>query len=277
MIENVMNDNIKVAIEIAESMIDLYPENLTDSLYWAACLYSIDKKIDKVVHCFDLALSKNIWWSTDSISKESDFKNVRSNPQFINVLRRMENVSRDKIACSSSHHIKVKNNSTSQYIINLHWKNDSVESYRKYFDNIYCDRKINAIYIQSSIAESSKGFSWNSYERAYKDIENELTYLKGEITVVSGTSQGGRIALSYAIEKGYDYLGIMPALNAPEIEINVGISYCFIIGDKDDYYGNVSELHKRILEMGGKSKLIVMQGISHYFPDNFMEYYNQVL
>lgn len=273
MLMEVKIGNIPAAIEIVQHIVEHYPSNLDDSLYWSACLYSLNGDLNKVIECFDKAISKGIWWSTDIINKESDFDNVRNSSFFIEVNKKMQILQSKTINNISSYHVIVKNNLTDQFVINLHWKNDKVDNYRKHFDEIYEKSNTNAIYIQSSEIESSKGYSWNSYGRACEDIERELDGFEGKIITISGTSQGGRIALKYAIDNGYDFVGIMPAIITTEIDINPKISYSFIIGDQDYFYKNVVALHTKLLSLGISSKLVIMESVGHYFPENFEVYY----
>lgn len=260
------------AVDIVEEMIQDYPSERADTLFWGASIYALIGYGVKAGDMIATALSEDIWWDPELIENEQDFDLVKENPYFIRAFEAMKTVAVEKMNKTKSMHKIIQNSESKEAILNLHWRNDSVERYHQYFKSFYEKHHLNAIFVQSSKAESSKGFSWTTYEHALADIQNELSQFSGKITKVCGTSQGGRIALRYAIEHSVDYLGIMPAIQTTEMELNLNIRYQFIIGDQDAFYPRVTELHQKILALGGRSELVVMKEISHYFPDDFEQY-----
>ena len=264
------------AAEMVDEIIRDYPEERADTLFWGASVYAIIANSPKTIELIHTALSEGIWWAPELIENESDFDLVKHNPFFISAFEEMKVVALEKMEQATSAHLEVRNSDSEACMLNLHWRNDSIARYRQYFDSVYENHHINAVFVQSSKAESSKGYSWTDYEHALVDIRKELSECSGKITAVTGTSQGGRIALQYAIEHGIDYIGIMPAIQTTDMALNLNIHYQFIIGDQDAFYPRVNELHHKILALGGRSELIKMNNISHYFPDDFDRYYDQL-
>lgn len=166
-------------------------------------------------------------------------------------------------------------------VVNLHWKDDTLDKYMPYFEPAYQTLGIEGLFLQSSQRESAKGYCWNDEAQGRLEVlsllEAENLYAKGQVSkrikAISGTSQGGRLALQVAMEFGIDYIGVMPAIRDSEVAINTAIQYVFLIGDRDYFYDSVLKLHQNILEAGGQSRLIKIPNTGHYFGPDFTGYY----
>ncbi len=281
MLKAFMANDIKEALEISAWMIDAYPLRLSETLYWHACVQSRAGAVGEVVACFERALHNEVWWSQEKIKSEEEFAPCLSDPGFIAVCESMEKLSERACSHSKPEVFRLNPGQDHDVIVNLHWKDDTVANYMTYFEEAYQALAIEGVFFQSSQAESSKGFCWNDEARGFSEIEAQLVTegltsgdaLSERVVAFSGTSQGGRLALKLAMKHGVDYIGVMPAITDPHIPLNINIQYHFILGTHDYFYTNVRKLHENILAAGGRSTVIEIPEIGHYFTSDFTGYY----
>lgn len=280
-IENAYTDGqLNSALEIAEKAYIELPENKDDTLYWKACLYAINNKHNEALQCFEEALSNNIWWAPNTLDFEQDLKSLHKNVQFLNYVNIMKKEYEKKQAQSTPLRVDFLNSNALDYIVNLHWKNDSISNYRKFFDGIYIKHAINCIYIQSSQVASSVGYCWDDKEKGIREIEALLSSSINNVDTFCGTSQGGVIALMLSIKYSKNYIGVMPVIRDLAIIDQIQNSkakYRFIIGKKDNHYQSIKEIDKILNQKGLDSKFIDMGSIGHTFPKNFQDYYEKAL
>ncbi len=192
---------IEDALTIALNAEQVYPHERETALYWKACLYSLLGNTQEAIHALQCALNEGIWWSKKILESESDFDHLRNEPEYNAIADAMETLYTQ--ACTTAKVICIRDGQKegTKKLLNLHWRNDNIEHYRRYFPQF---QNISMIYVQSSQVASSKGFCWDNKEKAVHDIEEVLGKELEDISVFSGTSQGAVIALRLALVQGHD-------------------------------------------------------------------------
>jgi len=268
---------IEDALTIALNAEQAYPHERETTLYWKACLYSLLGNTSKAMHALQSALNEGIWWSRKTLESESDFDHLRNEPEYNAIADAMETIYAQVCTTAKAICIRDGQKEGTKKLLNLHWRNDNVEHYRRYFPQF---QNVSMIYVQSSQVASSKGFCWDNKEKAVHDIEEVLGKELEDISVFSGTSQGAVIALRLALHYKKSYVGIMPALKDTAIvnEITDERSkYRFLVGERDDFYPACKETNERLKEKNIDSVFISLGDVGHYFPEDFEKYYQSVI
>jgi hypothetical protein len=268
--------NYKAALGVileAEKNLPQFSEHIG---YWKCCILSVSGEIEDAISLFEQFVNNGVWWPISSINSEPDFENIRNNPKFIVVLDRINILAKEKQLKSQQQYFFFPKNKTKASIVNIHWKDDTVDHYRKYFDSIYEKLDSSCLYIQSSQVVSSIGFGWDDKEKAIHEIEdNAKTYLDN-CRLICGTSQGAKIAFILSQKYKKNYLGIIPAFSEQIFTQSnefAKVKYRFIVGSEDYYTRYTNELVQLLEKQKCDIQLVVMKDVGHYFPYDFEEYY----
>jgi hypothetical protein len=163
-------DYIK-ALKLVEDAEIKYIEEESLILYWKACFNSLLGNIETALISLQLASDRGFWLSPKEIESDTDLDAIRNDKRYILILNKMENAymnaSKNAIAIKFIEH----RDNNKGYLLNLHWKNDSIEHYRAFFSNCLNKTGISTIYIQSSQITSSKGYCWDNSDTAITEIE----------------------------------------------------------------------------------------------------------
>ncbi len=268
---------IETALTIALNAEQAYPHERDTVLYWKACLYSLLDNKQEAIQALQRALQEGVWWSKKILESESDFDHIRNEPEYRMIADAMEEIYTRACNAAKPICIRDKHKEGMQKVLNLHWRNDNVEHYRRYFPQ---SQNVAMIYVQSSQVASSKGYCWDNKEKAINDIASVLGSELEDITVFAGTSQGAVIALRLALQYKKNYVGIMPALKDSSIENEIAdkkSKYRFLAGERDGFYPVCKETNEKLKEKNIDSELISMGDVGHYFPEDFERYYQVVI
>jgi dienelactone hydrolase len=266
------------ALEWADKAAAALPGEAHSTLYWRACLLSRLGRADSALDALAEAEGQGHFWSEKALASEDDLEALRGLPRYREIAQRMAARASAAQAASACLTIHAPVPKARAEIVNLHWKGDSAAAYRAYFDASCARLGITAHYVQSSQVMSSKGFSWDDEERAFRDVEGELAGLDTRGLIYCGSSQGGRVAFVEACRHGGDYLGIMPAFRQlPDGSDDYRLQgrAALVIGDRDDFFPRVRELAGYLRDSGLEAKLIVMPGAGHDFPEDFDRYFEE--
>jgi len=261
----------------AETKLPHYFEHIS---YWRCCILSASGKVEDAISLFNKLIDEGIWWPISSINSEPDFDNLRNTPDFVSIVDRIDVLAKEKQLRSKPQLFFFPKTRNKVSIVNIHWKDDTVAHYRKYFDTIYEKTNCSCLYVQSSQVTSSIGFGWDNQEKALFEIEETAKQFLENCKLICGTSQGARIAFLLSQKYKKNYLGVIPAFSEKTVsQFNnfEDVKYRFIVGDSDYYTRFTNELVRLLEKSKVDIQLVVMKDMEHYFPANFGEYYQKAI
>ncbi|MGQ9845479.1 MAG: TPR end-of-group domain-containing protein [Caldisericia bacterium] len=269
-----------------------YLENLSRLYYYEACLLSALNNKEEAIKILNEALSYGFWWSSNTLTYEKDFDSIRESKEFKEIMEKFKKIEEEskktiKNEFILTEPINLDKNINLPLIISLHSRDSNIKRYSKYFDFKYLKESFYILFPQSLQKSSFSGYSWDNSEVSYNEIIsifnniiNNYNIDKNKI-IISGASQGGRIALEIYLKnliplKGY--IGIMPAFKDINYLIDIldkrkgeNLKFVFISGDKDHFFEAVSKLNDEIEKRGFKNLFIVNKNIGHSIPEDFEE------
>lgn len=137
---------------------------------------------------------------------------------------------------------------------------------------------------QSSQVFGCNTYCWDDMDISVKEITTMFNEFKEKFNskedIIAGASQGGRLAIELVLNdiiasKGF--IAVIPSIQnvaAFENLINENkkvIKGYIITGDKDSFYNNVVELVKIFEKNNYQCRLIVKEGLGHFFPKDFTD------
>jgi predicted esterase len=280
------------ALKLARENRDDYLEYLSRLYYYEACLLSVLNKKDEAVKVLNDALSFGFWWSVNTLNFEKDFDSIRETKEFKQIVEKCkifeekskEALKKEYILFEPKNIDKDKNY---PLLIFLHSRDTNIKNYSKHFDLEFLKESFYVLFPQSSQKASFSGYSWDDSEIAYKDIISITNDILDKYNIdknkiiISGASQGGRIALEIYLKnliplKGY--IGIIPAfrdinylLDILDKRIGEDLKFVFLTGDKDYFYSIVSKLNNEIEKRGFKTLFMVKENMGHSIPPDLEE------
>ncbi|HOK18495.1 MAG TPA: hypothetical protein PLW79_04360 [Caldisericia bacterium] len=284
--------NFKEALCIVRQEKENFLENLSRLYYYEACLLSSLNKKDEAIKVLNEALSFGFWWSLNTLTYEKDFNTIRESKEFKEIFEKCKLFEEKSKETSKSEYILLEPKNldiTHNYpiLISLHSRDGNIKSYSKYFDHKFINENLYILFPQSSQKTSFSGYSWDNSEIAYKDIisiTNDILdkyYINKNKIIISGASQGGRIALEIYLKNLIPlmgYIGIIPAfkdinyiLDFLDKRIGENLRFVFITGDKDHFFDVVSKLNNEIEKRGFKTLFNVNKNMGHSIPDDLEE------
>lgn len=284
--------NFLEALSLVKEEKGNYLENLSRLYYYESCLFSVLNKKEEAIKVLNEALSYGFWWSTNTLTNEKDFDSIRESKEFKEIMEKCKKIEEESKKTLKNEFILKKPNNFDKnrnlpLIISLHSRDTNINRYSKYFDLEFLKQNFYILFPQSLLKTSFSGYSWDDSELAYNDVISTFNNIidnynidKNKI-IISGASQGGRIALEIYLKnliplKGY--IGIVPALKDINYLIDIldkrrgeNLKLVFITGDKDHFFETVSKLNDEIEKRGFKNLFIVNKNLGHSIPDDFEE------
>lgn len=259
------------AIDLANHMVERFPERLSDTLYYKMCCQSSAGQVEKALDTFELALNNGVFWSESLLKNEETFEVLRPMKRYQNYENAMLLMFREACNGKMVQTFFQRHSEDDGFYINLHWKNDRMLPYSTYFYNGFKNIEENVLYIQSSQVESSRGYSWNDEDHALEDVE-KMVGNWDKVKGIIGTSQGGRIAYTLAVKHQKPYIGIMPAvLNSFEAKEPYPPKVRLWVGQEDYFYNNVKKLFRTLEDSGVDVYCVESPLTGHYFSEDFQE------
>jgi len=69
--------NLNKALAVAESASLQYPEKVTKTAYWKACILSLMRRPDEAVCALKQGLSQGAWWAEPTLLHDPDLEGAR--------------------------------------------------------------------------------------------------------------------------------------------------------------------------------------------------------
>ncbi|MFD2045512.1 TPR end-of-group domain-containing protein [Ornithinibacillus salinisoli] len=260
-----------------------YPERLDKTCFWRACAYAVQGKKTLAISALEEGLSNGVWWNSFTLTHDPDLKSLHERDDFKRIVNKCEDILQTRNHNSESQLYIYGNEKADIGIFSLHWRGSNVKDFATYwFDNDLLNNYLFG-FLQSSQVYGYNAYCWDNSNIALEEICESFMDYKGKYhtqqDLLAGASQGGKLAMELCLKntlgvKGF--ISVIPAIkdvfafeNLIKNEDKENIKGCIITGDKDPFYQQTLELVALFEEYNIPVKLIVIEGLGHFFPNNF--------
>lgn len=262
-----------------------FPERLDKTIFWRACVYSIQRKEESAIAVLKEGLKKGIWWNPLTLTRDQDLNNLQNIEEFKMILNECQRILESNKHMAKPQLFTYGNDKSNKGLFSLHWRASNVKDFAPYwFDNDLLHDFLFA-YPQSSQVFGYNSYCWDNQNIAVEEITALYSEFKEKFStkqdIFTGASQGGKLAIELSLNgnilgtKGF--IAVIPAIQdvAPLERLLVSnknnIKGCIITGDKDPFYDKTVDLAKIFEENDFQCKLVVKEGLGHFFPNNFTD------
>lgn len=260
-----------------------FPERLEKTLFWRACAYSLENKLEKAIQALKKGLEKGIWWNPQTLTGDSDLKSLHKLEAFQTIVQKCEQFLEKKNPEAKPQLFTYGNHTANTGIFSLHWRGSNVDDFAPYWLDTNTLKEYYFGFPQSSQVYGYNAYKWDHPEIATKDILYTFEQFKGQSNaknvILAGASQGGKLAIEFSINKNVDvtgFIAVIPAIqDLSQFEKHLkenpvsGIKGCIITGDEDYFYEKTVELTQLFKKYNLPCKFIVKEGLGHFFPADF--------
>lgn len=270
------SDQVLSLIEEAE---ENYPQREEKLSFWKACMYSRIGELEKAVTVLKEARQNGVWWNPFPLQHDQDLKNLLKYEDYKEIMAECEALFNRK-ENGTPHFETFGNEQSDTGILSIHWRGSNIEDFAPYWTGAdeFCFG-----FPQSSQIYSTNMFCWDDPVKAEEEVEKAIRhFLQGhafEHFIVSGASQGGKLAMKRALTdtsgKIDGFIAVVPAIREPQ-EVEEWLKFVdrqkrgvIITGDQDVYHPNIMSLQKAFEQSEVSCKFIVNEGVGHFFPKDF--------
>lgn len=279
------------ALDIAQIAEESFPEKLSRISYWRACLNSRLGRHKEAIRVLRDALEKGIWWSPKTMLQDEDLEDLKNTADFREILetcRIYEEKARQNTKASLLVLPPTTYDVRKRYpvLYAIHWHNGNAQDFSRLWRYNSSLSNYVLAFPQSSQISGVNEYCWDNEQLATRDLLDLFKNLVKDYSVnqnciiVAGASQGGKLALDFALKQNADnvkgFLVFIPAIVEFESYIpyiraaaEKNIRGCIIVGDQDYYYNNILTLSKCFKKYNFPCKLITVGGMGHFFPDDY--------
>lgn len=279
-------ENMEEALSLIHNIKTLFPERLDKIYFWEACALSVQGKKEEAVTALQTGLKQGIWWNPYILMADPDLKNLQTYEGFKKTVEKCEEIF-NKVKKSTANELFVFGNKDSEFgLFSMHARGTNVKDFAPHW--LHEDREDTYFFgfPQSSQIFGYNAYCWDDQEISRKEIEHAYKEFQGishtSSNIIAGASQGGKLAIELSLDKTLPgikgFLAVMPAIKdvavmATLLEENdyFDLKGCMIIGDQDPFYKNTLELMQLFKTRHVDCKLIVIEGLGHFFPQDFPE------
>jgi len=279
------------ALDIARIAAESFPEKLSRTSYWRACLYSLLGRQREAIGILKDATDKGIWWSPQAMLMDEDLDSIKDSRDFKEIVDKCRTYEdKAKVSCKPELLVipPAAYNARHKYplLFSIHWRNGNAEEFARLwrYNSVFSNFLL--AFPQSSQISGVNEYCWDNDVAAERDIQKSFEKvlsnysIKEKGIIVAGASQGGKLALDMALKynsaniKGFvifipalrEFESYIPYLQAA-VENN--IRGCIIAGDQDYYFSNVLHLSNCFKKYNLACKLITVAGMGHFFPEDY--------
>lgn len=263
-----------------------FPERMDKTSFWKACVYSVQGEQENAVVALEEGLSKGGWWNPDRLTREPDLAGLQHLDQFRLIVKKCEDLLESNRLCSKSQLFTYGNTKSDIGIFSLHWRGSNVQD----FAPLWLDECRSKDYLfgfpQSSQIYGYNAYCWDNKDTACEEIVKAFKEFKEKYNtkheILAGASQGGRLSIELSLNNHLagvrGFIAVIPAIqDVSSIEglikanRSTNLKGCIITGDKDPSYHKVLELMEIFDTNDIPCRLIVEEGLGHYFPNDFTD------
>ena len=259
-----------------------FPQRKEKTYFWRTCVYALQNKIDEAMTVLRDALQEGIWWNPQRLIQDPDLTILQTNDHFKKIVDECQRILDQANNESTSKLFTYGKNTSEIGLFTLHWRGSNVNDFAPYFFSDDLLNKYHFGFPQSSQVFEYNAYCWDDPSIAMKDVHETFKTFNenSKDVIIAGASQGGKLAMELSLSnqvmdtKGF--IAVIPAIQQLEsfkkmLQNNDHIRGCIITGDQDPFYEKTMELVALFEERNFPYKLIVNEGLGHFFPENFTD------
>lgn len=260
-----------------------FPERLDKTIFWRACAYSMQGNQKDALAVLKEGLQNGIWWNPLILTRDQELNNLQNIEEFQIIVNECQAILENHKHISTPQLFTYGNDQSNTGLFSLHWRGSNVKNFAPYwFDNSLLDDFLFA-FPQSSQVFGYNAYCWDNQNISIEEITDSFRDFKEKFNtkqdIIAGASQGGKLAIELSLNgnilgtKGF--IAVIPAIqDVTSLESLLmrnrnKMRGCIITGDKDPFYNKTVELVKLLEENEIPCKLIVKEGLGHFFPTDF--------
>jgi predicted esterase len=254
--------------------------------FYVACLHCVDGSPNIALDTLERGLAAGLWWSPVTLGRESDLAPLRGRAEFGALLRESDRRMRAARVTEPVMRISRPERPSGTLLVVLHGAWSTAADVAPYWEEA-AGAGVTVAVPQSPYPVTSDGgrFSWPE-PGVQEEVSDALSRVKAseafdpDRVILAGFSQGGRLAVDMGA-RGEPFpvdgvitvgAGLLPEEN-PLVPGpgRVAPPFWFLTGEHDHGRESVERFHATLTDRGYRSRLDVVAGLGHSFPDDFAQ------
>ncbi len=260
-----------------------FPNKIDRIGHWLSGINCIQNNKENALSELREVLDNGLYWNPSILTNDTDLSLIQDSEEFAAIVQKSEELYEFNKSKSSSLFHNIGNSESETSITALHWKNSNALDFSEQIVTDDLKNKYLFSFVQSSQLFSHGCYHWDHYDVAKTDIENTHIELHDGVKnrIILGVSQGADTAIKMYFESNRNYdtvIALVPTLSdlhSIEEKIKnhqkVNAKMVMITGDKDYFYNNVLDAMPIFEKYNISCKLIVIEGMGHTIPSNFVK------
>ena len=283
---------LKEALTEADRAARDFPDRLTRTSYWRACLHSLLGEKGEALGILQDAVDRGAWWSEATLKSEEDLASLRDLSEFQAILRAFVDLSaaaagKARLELAIVQPKRTGSASLPPLLLALHSRGATAPAFARNWESA-ADGGVVVAVPQSSQMCASDQYCWDDEAKAAVEVEQAYARLAEECrfdpdrVILAGASQGGRLAIKAALKgepfRSRGFIVVVPALrDISEFTVHLsaassrGVRGYMVVGDKDRFYKGACDLRDAMQVNGFACAMDVRPGMGHSFPKDFGE------
>lgn len=261
-----------------------FPKRLDKIIFWEACVLSNQGKADEAIAALQEGLKEGIWWNPYILTADKDLQNLQTHHEFKKIVLKCEEILNSQQKGTAAELFIYGHPQSEIGIFSMHARGTNVKDFAPYWLSEKGETSYLLGFPQSSQIFGCNAYCWDDQGSAINDIKQAFKTFREKYptksAIIGGASQGGKLSIELCLGstlpeiKGF--IAVMPAVkDAAAIETlleetnHSDLRGCIIIGDQDPFYKNNLQLIQILEANHIDCKLIVKDGLNHFFPEDF--------
>ncbi|WP_096439526.1 alpha/beta hydrolase [Alteribacter populi] len=272
--------------ELIELIENRYPQKKYKTVMWKMCHLATTSKKEQAFKAGFKGLEDGFWWNPDGVRNEPGLNPLKEDPRFDDFVQACEEAYEREKSAHQPALCTIGNPQSSKRLFSIHWRGDNAEDFAENWEELSILNNWHIGFPQSSQAYGHSRFCWDDPAIAIHDLQeahaafDEISVSESSRTILSGASQGGKLAIDLALKwQPFSYphfFAIVPSikdLGSYEEMLKEGVSTkvkgYIVTGEKDPFLQQTRALHELFLDYDIPCQFVVIEGMGHYFPKNF--------
>lgn len=276
--------NMKDALLLVQRIKTEFPERLDKIFFWEACVYATERNDEEAVAALKEGLKKGIWWNPAILTADPDLQHIQAHNEFKEIVETCEDIFYSQKKGASPELFIYGDSRSDIGLFSIHARGTNVKDSAPYWLNETGEDPYLLGFPQSSQIFGYNAYCWDDEETAINELEQAYKEFKGHFQpksiIAGGASQGGKLSIEFSLRNAPQdikgFIAVMPAIKDVAVleallkeKNHANLKGYIIIGDQDPFYKNTLELIRLLEANHVDCKLIVKEGLGHFFPEDF--------
>ena len=222
MFEHYGTGDLHKALAVAKSASLQYPEKVTKTAYWKACILSLMRRPDEAVCALEQGLSEGAWWAEPTLLHDPDLEGARASTRMEQVIAESARRWRkgQLTAATQVFTLEPGTRATTHgpqhavarpappLMLAFHWRNGSGPEFIDRFRLAAESMGFLVASVQSSQMCAKAEYCWDDQAQGEQEVLQSFASLRASHafdhsnTILAGASQGGRLAITMSLAGG---------------------------------------------------------------------------